>query len=90
MTSVSPITTKDYEIQRCIWYKPKSVASRDTSKGCKWFRKFFQRPWVMLNIQNTFTKHIKFWESHASKLINQTLADSAEKAKQLIIYSKLP
>ena len=40
--------------------------------------------------RNTFTEHTKFWEGDAFKLMDETLADSAERSKQLIIDNSLP
>ena len=40
--------------------------------------------------RNTFTEHTKFWEGHTFKLMDETLADSAERSKQLIIDNSLP
>ena len=68
----------------------KSVASRDVGKGCSGLEKFCSVPGLCLISRNTFTEHIKFWEGHASKLMNETLADLAEKVKQLIIDNSLP
>lgn len=40
--------------------------------------------------RNTFTEHNTFRESHASKPMNETLADLPERAKQLVIDNSLP
>ena len=40
--------------------------------------------------RNAFTEQTKFWEGQASKLMDETLVDSVERAKQLIIDNSLP
>ena len=40
--------------------------------------------------RNTFKELTKVWESQASRLMNETLTDSAERGKQLIMGNSLP
>ena len=65
-----------YDINRkCV------LASWVTGKGCKGLEKFCSVLGLCSTSRNTFTEHTKFWEGHASKLTDETLADSAERAK---------
>ena len=65
-----------YDINRkCV------LARWVTGKGCKGLEKFCSVLGLCSTSRNTFTEHTKFWEGHASKLTDETLADSAGRAK---------
>ena len=66
------------------------VASRAIGKGCSGLENFCSILGLCSISRNTFTELTKFWEGHPSKLIDETLANSAERAKQLIIDNSLP
>ena len=67
-----------------------ALASRATRKGCSGLEKFCSILGLCSISRNTYTKHTKFWEGHASKLMDETLVDSTERTKQLIIDISLP
>ena len=74
-----------YDINR------KSVlASQAIGKGCSGLENFCSILGLCSISRNTFTEHTKFWEGHASNLMDETLVDSANRAKELIIDNSLP